>query len=176
MAQRFGRRRKRAMREALESERALRVASEKLAAWHNRERQQAVDLLQEVYTRLTRACGPESALVPMAMQEPREHSIIGRYPLRRDLDGYLSPANAEISFDMARSYTELLHLVLHVERNQEQFSDLIRFENISEPRRGFSPRGYAISHGAMKKIGMANDITWLAKEVARGLMELERRT
>ncbi|WP_127144086.1 hypothetical protein [Pelagibacterium montanilacus] len=165
------------MREALESERAMREAAEGLARWHDDERQRAVGLLQEVYTRIKRACGPDSALLPMAMQEPREHSIVGRYPLRRDLDGFPKPSNAGFDFSMEPiRMTELLHLVLHVERNLDQFADLIRFENISERQGGWSTRGYAVSLSAMKRIGMASDVWWLAQQVAHGLTELERRT
>lgn len=188
MAARFGRNKRRAAREALQAAQAregiaLRAAemANGLAAWHLEQRDKAETLLGEVRDRLLRACGSETALLPLDLQPKRKTARepwAYKHPIRVDLDGFFASSATAIPFqlDSRPDHVDLMRLVATVEDHPSDFRTLIRFEDTTEAPRGFSTRATWVSKDALCRVGlMGSDRVRLVEDIVRGLIELPRR-
>lgn len=187
MAARFGRNKKRAAREAVARAEAHADWTREYYGKRVREaddaRRSAEQLLGEICERIVRACGEESALLPIPVQLKMGHRYGTpiRWPLRnqgRDLDGFLLAEPRETFFAVQEhTYEYLFQLVVKVERHPERFGTLIRFVNEHEKHGvgGFSERAYFASQRALRELGPELDFRYFAEEITHRLLTVQRR-
>ena len=181
MTQRFGRNKRRAARQAVETAQTTAAEAVERSRKDREIASRADRLMRDMAERIIAAVGPDSALLPLGVQrEHRQREGLVRYPVRRDIDNFMVfDPKAEVSMlDVTRSSIELYELAALVERRPSDFSTLIRFVNLAEGKggqRGFSPRYCMVSDETLQTIGMRRDVEWLAREIAEQLMSLEKR-
>lgn len=185
MAARFGRRKRRAARAAVAAAQAHAAWTSEYYGKRVREadsaRMRAEALLAEICERIVRACGSESALLPIPVQLKmgERYGTPIRWPLRnqgRDIDGFILAEPRETFFAVQEhNYAYLLQLVMKVESDPVHFRALIRFVNEHEKHGvgGFTERRYMASREALRELGPELDFRYFAEEVTHRLLTLQ---
>lgn len=183
MTARFGRNKRRAARAAISEAQASERAAIALAGRYRDRCQHAESLLGEVWERIMRAVGSNSALLPAGLQPPprsNRESWARFQPIQRDLDGFIAMTAEVPRLDtmVDRDVISLLRLVTIVEKEPARFRTLIRFfDNDEAPHPPFSGRAIWISDDALMRVGlMGSDIHQMATDIARRLISLPKRS
>ena len=189
MTQRFGRNKRRAAIDAVaqaqrERDDALNasVAANGIAVEMQRKAWHAHGLMTDIAERIIMVLGDDSAILPIELTRVRRdmgpHAT--RHPVRLGLDAIPrlgAMDHSAVSMMSIEQTSVVLHrLVTHVENDPREFRTLIRFiAEQSQPDGKFSPRYYMISDMALKGLGFGRDVSYLAEEIARGLVNIEAK-
>lgn len=178
MSSRFGRRKRRAAREAVERAEALMVNAHKIAAAAENETAQAERYLGEICLNLERILGPKTSMLPIELADvtaykrpPYEVSILNKTSM--------SPMRGPTSFFSMHDTIQVAHLhalVMRVEEHPIDNRTLIRFVNENPDYGDWNARHYMCTAEQLDRHGFDESaVRYFVEHIVRELLTMQGR-